>query len=229
MPYILFNRAGTESTGTERDHVLLAHGAGSGIETPFFETLVPPIVETGISVTRFEFQYMSEQRTSGQRRPPPRVHHMIHEYETMIETVSSETRAGQRLIIGGKSLGGRVASLVAESAYRQERISGLICLGYPFHPPNKPQTLRTAHLETLTCPTLIVQGERDPFGPKSEVENMTLPPAISVAWIADGNHDFTPRAKSGYTHTGNLLSAARAVAAFLAHLPARVDGARSAS
>jgi hypothetical protein len=118
------------------------------------------------------------------------------------------------LFIGGKSLGGRVASLAADELYSAGHNDGLVCLGYPFHPPDKPGNLRTAHLEELRCPTLIVQGERDPFGSRAEVESYRLSPAIQFAWAGDGDHDLGPRGDSGFTRAGNLALAADALAAF---------------
>src|SRR5262249_19606466 len=85
-----------------------------------------------------------------------------------------------------------------------------VCLGYPFHPPNQPGKLRTAHLEGLACPALIVQGERDPFGPRAEVEGFTLSPVIRFHWAGDGDHDLGPRGGSGFTRKGNLADAAGA-------------------
>ena len=89
-----------------------------------------------------------------------------------------------------------------------------MCLGYPFHPPKKPDQLRTAHLEQLACPALIVQGERDPFGTRAEVEAMRLSPAIRLHWAGDGDHDLGPRGASGFTRKGNLAAAADAMAEF---------------
>jgi predicted alpha/beta-hydrolase family hydrolase len=106
----------------------------------------------------------------------------------------------------------------ADEFYAQRRIAGLVCLGYPFHPPKKPEQLRTAHLEGLQCPALIVQGERDPFGSRSEVEALSLSPAIRLHWIGDGDHDLGPRGGSGFTRKGNLAAAADALAAFAAEL-----------
>ena len=117
-------------------------------------------------------------------------------------------------LIGGKSMGGRVASLLADELHAAGRIAGLVCLGYPFHPPNKPDQLRTAHLQRLACPALVVQGERDPFGSRAEVEAMRLSPTIRFHWVGDGDHDLGPRGGSGYTRAGNLAAAADAVAAF---------------
>ncbi len=111
-------------------------------------------------------------------------------------------------------MGGRVASLVADELHAAGRIAGLVCLGYPFHPPNKPEQLRTAHLERLACPALIVQGERDPFGGRAEVEGYALSAAIRFHWASDGDHDLGPRGGSGFTRKGNLAAAADAIAAF---------------
>jgi predicted alpha/beta-hydrolase family hydrolase len=122
--------------------------------------------------------------------------------------------AGAALIIGGKSMGGRVASLVVDELHAAGRIAGLACLGYPFHPPKKPEQLRTAHLLALACPALIVQGERDPFGTRAEVEGYGLSPAIRLHWASDGDHDLGPRGGSGFTRKGNLAAAADAVVEF---------------
>jgi predicted alpha/beta-hydrolase family hydrolase len=89
-----------------------------------------------------------------------------------------------------------------------------VCLGYPFHPPKQPHALRTAHLLGLTCPTLIVQGERDPFGGVEEVATYGLPPSIAVAWARDGDHDLAPRRSSGVTLEDNLAMAAGEIARF---------------
>ena len=99
------------------------------------------------------------------------------------------------LVIGGKSIGGRVASMVADEV----GAAGLLCLGYPFHAPGKPPGERIAHLATLRTPTLIVQGTRDPFGRPDEVASYPLAPAVRVAWIADGDHSLAPRKSSGRT------------------------------
>ena len=194
--------------------LILAHGAGAPMTTPFMETFARLLAERSIAVTRFEFGYMAARRTGGKRRPPPKAELLMPEYLAAVEAVARTMPAEQKLLIGGKSLGGRVASLVAGDLYREGRIDGLVCLGYPFHPPDKPAELRTAHLAALTCPTLIVQGERDPFGSRAEVEGFSLSPAIHLHWAADGDHDLGPRGGRGHTRPGNLDAAADAVAAF---------------
>jgi predicted alpha/beta-hydrolase family hydrolase len=143
----------------------------------------------------------------------------MSEYIDAVRTVAHRKRPNQKLLIGGKSLGGRVASLVTDEFYTSGMIAGLVCLGYPFHPPGKPDQLRTQHLQNLQCPALIIQGERDPFGTRAEIEALALSKTISFAWIGDGDHDLRPRARSGLTHQENLAAAAEAVAAFAARLP----------
>ena len=142
-------------------------------------------------VARFEFAYMAARRTEGRRKPPPRADRVVGEYHTAVEELSCDGR----LIIGGKSMGGRVASMAADELFEQNRISGLLCLGYPFHPPAKPDQLRTAHLKDLATPALIFQGTRDPFGTADEVPDYQLATTVEVFWLDDGDHDLKPRKK----------------------------------
>jgi predicted alpha/beta-hydrolase family hydrolase len=181
------------------------------METPFLAAMAALLAERGVASIRFEFAYMAARR-QGIRKPPPRAESLIGEYRAAVAAAPG----GGPLLIGGKSMGGRVASLVADELHAAGRISGLVCLGYPFHPPKQPQRLRTQHLERLTCPALIVQGERDPFGTRAEVAALRLSPAIAVHWADDGDHDLGPRGASGFTRKGNLAAAADAVAAFAA-------------
>jgi uncharacterized protein len=118
------------------------------------------------------------------------------------------------LVIGGKSMGGRIASLVADEA----GVAGLVCLGYPFHPVGKPDRLRVEHLAAINTPTLIVQGERDPFGSREEVGGYKLARKLRVKWIDDGDHSFKPRKASGRTEAGNCVVAVKAVVAFVESL-----------
>ena len=112
-------------------------------------------------------------------------------------------------------MGGRVASMIAEELFRAKKIAGLFCLGYPFHPPGRPEQLRTAHLQELTVPTLICQGTRDPFGTREEVADYPLSTAIRIHWLEDGDHDFRPAKGSSATAKGNQRSAADAVAKWI--------------
>jgi uncharacterized protein len=188
---------------------LCAHGAGAGMETPFLKTVAELLAERGVATYRFEFAYMAARR-QGARKPPPKAERLMDEYRAAVAAVP----AGAPLIIGGKSMGGRVASMVADELFAAGHIRGFACLGYPFHPPKKPEQLRTAHLLALACPALIVQGERDPFGSRAEVESYGLSPAIRFHWAGDGDHDLGPRGGSGFTRKGNLTAAADAVAEF---------------
>ncbi len=212
-----------DSGPAEADYrMLLAHGAGAGMNSPFLVAITELLAERGVAVTRFEFAYMAARRDGGPKRPPPKAETLMAEYTQMIADVAARKPPGQALLIGGKSLGGRVASMIAGAGLQQglvpSPVSGLVCLGYPFHPPNQGEKLRTEHLAGLTCPALIVQGERDPFGNRSEIEALQLSPHIAFAYIGDGDHDFGPRGASGFTRKGNLATAADAVAAFVSGL-----------
>jgi uncharacterized protein len=185
---------------TARFTILLAHGAGGAMDSAAMTDLSAALADGGFRVARFEFAYMASRRLTGAVRPPPRADHLLDEYRAAID----ELDAGN-LIIGGKSMGGRVASMVADETFAAGKIRGLLCLGYPFHPPGKPEQLRTAHLETLRTPALICQGTRDPFGSKEEVASYTLSEQIDLLWLEDGDHDLKPRKKiSGYSARDHL-------------------------
>jgi predicted alpha/beta-hydrolase family hydrolase len=169
----------------------------------------------GLRIARFEFGYMAARRTGG-RKPPPRAETLIPEYEAAI----AELEVEGKLVIGGKSMGGRVASMAADGLFASGKIAGLLCLGYPFHPPGRPEQLRTRHLEALATPALICQGTRDPFGTRDEVETYRLSPAIRVVWLEDGDHDLRPRkAVSGLSAADHLATVAREVAEWAGRLP----------
>lgn len=181
------------------------------MDTPFMNAFAEGLRGHGLAIARFEFAYMAARREGGPRRPPPRAERLLDEYRTAIAAWA----ASRPLIIGGKSLGGRVASMIAQEEYNAQRVSGLVCLGYPFHPPGKPETLRTDHLKGLTVPALIVQGERDPFGGIDEVEGFGLPHSIGFHWAPDGDHDLKPRKKSGRTAEQNWQDAVTAIAGWV--------------
>jgi predicted alpha/beta-hydrolase family hydrolase len=194
--------------------LILAHGAGQGADSPFMSTVAHALAAAGIGVVRFSFPYMERSQTEGRRRPPDREPILIETWLRVIAEQRAAHGAGKRLLIGGKSMGGRIASLIADDA----GIDGLVCLGYPFHPPGRPERTRVAHLSGLRTPTLICQGERDPFGGREEVVRYDLSPSIEIVWIADGEHSFNPRRASGLTLEQNLRVAAGAVALFAARL-----------
>lgn len=180
--------------------ILLAHGAGGAMDSASMTVLSKALADGGFRVARFEFAYMAQRRLTGAVKPPLRADHLLGEYRTAI----GELDAG-KLIIGGKSMGGRVASMIADESFTAKKVRGLLCLGYPFHPPGRLDQLRTAHLENLRTPTLICQGTRDPFGSKEEVESYTLSDHIDLLWLEDGDHDLKPRKKiSGYSADDHL-------------------------
>ena len=186
--------------------VILAHGAGEGMDADFMNALAQGLAKHAMRVVRFEFPYMAALRETGKRRPPDREQVLRESWLRVIESVAAEP-----FFIGGKSMGGRIASLVADGA----EVAGLVCLGYPFHPTGKPEQLRTEHLKTIKTPTLIVQGERDPFGNRQEVEGYKLSKHIRIHWLPDGDHSFKPRKSSGRTREQNWTEAVDAVAAFV--------------
>lgn len=188
--------------------VLLAHGAGAAMDSPAMTAIASALGDVGFAVVRFEFAYMAARR-QGARKPPPRAETLIPEYLAAIEAAG----VTGPLIVGGKSMGGRVASLLADDLHGAGRIAGLLCVGYPFHPPGKPEALRTAHLETLRTPALICQGTRDPFGSAEEVGGYTLSPKVALHWLEDGDHDLKPRKRvTGKTLDDHMAEMARAAA-----------------
>lgn len=170
-------------------HLVLAHGAGAAMTSPFLQRIAAMLGVRGLCVHRFEFPYMAARRGGGTKRPPPKAETLADDYKAAVAQISAQLKPGQNLFIGGKSMGGRVASLVADELHASGRIAGLVCLGYPFHPIGKPQVLRTAHLAKLKCPALIVQGTRDLFGNRAEVEGYELAGPIRLHWIEGGDHD----------------------------------------
>lgn len=189
--------------------LLLAHGAGAAMDSPFMETMAKGIAKGGVRVARFEFPYMAERRKSGKKRPPDSLNSLIESFRAAARALE-----GKAFAIGGKSMGGRIASMVADEVGAK----ALVCLGYPFHPPGKPNAARTEHLRKLKTPTLIVQGTRDPFGGTADVKALKLPKTIRVHWLEDGEHSFKPRKASGRTEEENLAEAIDATVAFLRRL-----------
>ncbi len=203
-----------DGPASARTSVLFAHGAGAPMDSGAMNAIAKALAEAGLRVARFEFDYMAARR-SGARKPPPRAENLMPQYRAAVAALA----APGPLIIGGKSMGGRVASLVADALYEEGSVAGLLCLGYPFHPQDKPQQLRTAHLADLATPALICQGTRDPFGTREEVAHYALAPTIELFWLEDGDHDLKPRKSvTGLTHADHLAAVAGAAAAFAARV-----------
>ena len=191
--------------------ILLAHGAGGPMDTPTMTAAAKALAEAGFRVARFEFDYMAARRRSASRKPPPRAEKLCPEYLAAVDALGAKGS----LIIGGKSMGGRVASMIADDLHAAGRIAGLLCLGYPFHPPGKPEQLRTAHFAKMKTPALIVQGTRDPFGSRAEVATYTLSRTIRILWLEDGDHDLKPRKRvSGFSADDHLRTLAKKAAAW---------------
>lgn len=180
------------------------------MDSDFMNAIAEGVAANGFQVIRFEFDYMAKRREDGKRRGPDRPPKLIARFEEAI----AEAGPARELVIGGKSMGGRIASMIADEA----GVAGLLCLGYPFHPPGKPERLRTAHLADLRTPARVLQGTRDPFGNQEEVGAYALSDAIELVWIEDGDHSFKPRKKSGRTLDQNLEDAVQAAVAFMRQL-----------
>lgn len=213
MELISDRAAAGAAVAGDAPHLLLVHGASQPVTSVFFETLATGLTSRGVHVHRFEFGYMAARRASSKRGPPPRIEKLLPEFREAI-ALCRQRIGDAALWIGGKSMGGRAASLIADDLFAQDAIAGLIAVSYPFHPVGKPDKLRTAHLQGLVCPALIVQGERDPFGTPHEVSGYGLSDAIRLHWCVDGDHDLKPRKKSGTTWDANLNGAAAEMAAF---------------
>lgn len=186
--------------------IILAHGAGAPMDHYYMEAFAEGLAERGIKVVRFNFPYMEERATTGAKRPPNPAKVLIQTWKDVIADLGGP----ENLIIGGKSMGGRIASMIAD----EMGVKGLACLGYPFHPPGKPEKTRTDHLGTLKTPTLICQGTRDALGNKAAVEGYSLSDTIRLHWLEDGDHGFKPRVKSGRTEEENFASAMDAIKKF---------------
>ena len=190
--------------------VVLAHGAGAAMDSAFMNDVARGLSASGFRVARFEFPYMRKARETGARSRPD----VPAELEATWRRVIGQLGGPAALVIGGKSMGGRIASMVADRA----GVKGLLCLGYPFHPAGAPGTLRVAHLKDLRTPSLFLQGERDSLGSRAEIEGYELSSAIRIMYLGDGDHSFKPRKDSGRTYKGNLDQAISEAAAFCSAL-----------
>lgn len=195
--------------GGVRATLILAHGAGAPMDSVFMQEIAQLLAVRGIAVLRFEFAYMAARRLDGKRRPPNPQAKLLEQWRELYAAVRQQV-AGP-LAMGGKSMGGRMASMLADEL----GADALVCLGYPFYAVGKPEKPRVAHLANLRTPTLIVQGERDALGSWQAVADYTLSDSIQLHWLTAGDHDFKPLKNSGFNHQQHLLAAADSVAAFL--------------
>lgn len=192
--------------------VLFAHGAGADMDSDFMAAMAQRLCERGIAVVRFNFPYMQQRLLDGTRRPPNRAPALLACFEDAIALVT-ERFAPRHLFLMGKSMGGRMAAMLGADDTKA-RLSGIICLGYPFLPP-KGKAVRLEPLQQCTLPLLIVQGERDSFGNRAQVASWDIPPAVNLHWVADGDHSLVPRKSSGHTEAGNLDAAADCCVGFM--------------
>lgn len=176
--------------------ILLAHGAGAPMDSAFMTQVAEGLAARGMFVVRFEFPYMARARSAQKRGAPDRMPTLERVFGEVLQSLGP----AQEWMIGGKSMGGRVATHIADTW----RVRAVVAFGYPFHPPRKPAALRTQHLGTLRTPCLILQGTRDALGSRDEVSGYSLSPSVRCAWLEDGDHSFEPRKSSGRTFALNL-------------------------
>ena len=186
--------------------LLLAHGAGAPMDSPFMAAIASGLAESGWRVVRFEFAYMARMRETGRRHGPDRIPVLQEAFRQQVR-LEMKQQPDRPVLIGGKSMGGRVASLLVDELAASDGVRGCLCLGYPFHPPGKPQQLRTEHLAGLQTSTLIMQGERDGFGRREEVETYSLSAELQLHWIPSGDHSFKPTRSSGLSEAENWATA----------------------
>ena len=205
----LWNAPQNQRDGGVGATLILAHGAGAPMDSGFMEEMAQRLAALGVAVVRFEFPYMAERRVTGGKRPPNQQKVLLECWREVYRQV--RPLVAGRLAVGGKSMGGRMASLLADEL----GADALVCLGYPFYAVGKPEKPRVEHLTGLKTPTLIVQGERDALGNREAVAGYALSPSIEVSWLVAGDHDLKPLKASGFSHEQHLQAAAEKVAAFL--------------
>jgi predicted alpha/beta-hydrolase family hydrolase len=189
--------------------LILAHGAGAPMDSGWMNDMAARLADQGVNVVRFEFPYMAPRRVDGGKRPPNPAPKLLECWREVYAVVRRHVTGP--LAIGGKSMGGRMASLLADEL----GADALVCLGYPFYAVGKPEKPRVEHLAGLKTRTLIVQGERDALGNREAVERYVLSPSIEMMWLVAGDHDLKPLKASGFTHEQQLAAAARKVSEFL--------------
>jgi predicted alpha/beta-hydrolase family hydrolase len=196
------------AAGPQHATLLLAHGAGAAMDSIFMQMLAQALNAEGIAVVRFEFPYMQARRLTGTRTPPNRIPILLDSFRQQWATV--RTWYPGPLLVGGKSMGARVASMLVDEL----GASGLVCFAYPFHPPAKPEKPRVEHLANMHTPALFLQGTRDPFGKPDEVQRYGLAQSIELHWLESADHDFKPLKRSGHDQQNIIEQAASAVSHF---------------
>lgn len=188
----------------ERGRILLAHGAGAPMDSDFMDRVATGLAGHGFEVVRFEFPYMQSRREDGRKRPPSPMPRLLAAFSEQVAAVDD----GTPLWLAGKSMGGRVATLILEETPAQ----GALVFGYPFHAVGRPEKPRIEHLQTIARPVHIFQGSRDPMGSRERVEGYQLSPQVHIHWCEDGDHDLKPRKASGLTQQQHLETAFATIA-----------------
>ena len=197
--------------------VLLAHGAGADMNATALTSVADALADAKIPSLRFNFPYMSKGR-GGPDRPPVLAAAVR---EAAADLAKRTQLAPERLVLGGRSMGGRICSLVVADADDPLPALGLVLLGYPLHPPGKADQLRVEHFPRVKVPCLFVSGTRDAFGTPDELKQHTkkIKGKVSWHWIDTADHGFKPLKASGLTQPAALEAAAAATFAFVASLP----------
>jgi len=204
--------------------IIFAHGAGANMSHEFMDDISSLLNGAGINVLRFNFPFMDKRVLTGIKYPPDRMPKLLVCYEDIIRYVVEQLESNELpLFIGGKSMGSRVAAtLVADpkelKPYLLNKISGVFCLGYPFHPAKKPEKLRLEPLVNANKPVLIVQGDRDTLGNKAEIISYQLAEHCQCIFLEDGDHSLKPRVKSGFTQQAHMNRAVEEIVKFIDQL-----------
>jgi predicted alpha/beta-hydrolase family hydrolase len=206
------------SAGTSSPLLVLAHGAGADQRHRFMVAIARRLSDRGVSVVTFNFLY-----TERKRRAPDRAPILEATWTTVLDAVVGRFNVTETVAIGGKSMGGRIASQVAASKSDSEawrRVGGLVLLGYPLHPPGHPEKSRVAHLPAIGMPILLVQGTRDTFGAREEIEPVfgALKTRVDYEFIEGGDHSFAVPKSSGPSEAEILDRIADRVATWIAAL-----------
>lgn len=175
------------------------------MDSVFMDQLAAAVAVAGLRVARFEFSYMAARRIDGRKRPPDRMPLLLDTFR------EAYLQCEGPVYVAGKSMGGRVASMLADELGAQ----AAVCFGYPFHPPGKPDKTRVDHLGAIETPTLIIQGTRDPFGKPDEVRGYALGALVAVHWLHTGDHDFMPLKSSGQSQQQLITHAAELCCRFV--------------
>lgn len=186
--------------------LVLAHGAGAGQRHPFMVTVARGLAERGVEVVTFDFPYMREKRKAPDKAPV---------LEAAFRDAVAEAGGSGRLFIGGKSMGGRIATHLA--AQGLEGLQGVVAFGYPLHPPGRPDQPRVAHLPGIRVPVLIVQGERDTFGTPAELRPVIagMPAPVTLHVVAQGDHSLAVPKSGGVPQKEVYAGVLDAVAAWI--------------